>query len=52
MSTTLCVIDMLRDIIYLEVDGVHQDWKTYKLELDIKTPGETTKPYYTLIGVC
>ncbi|KAF8122028.1 hypothetical protein EV363DRAFT_1456912 [Boletus edulis] len=39
MSTTPCVIDMLGDTIYLEVDGVHQDWKTYKLELDIKTPG-------------
>lgn len=40
MASPLCIVDMLRDIIYLEVDGVHQDWNTYQFDLDIKTPSK------------
>ena len=39
MPTTPHVIDILGDTIYLEVDGIHQDWKTYRFDLDIKTLG-------------
>ena len=40
---------MLGDIIYLKVDGVHQDWKTYRFDLDIKTPGKkVSDTLYTL----
>ena len=46
MASAPCIIDMLGDIIYLEVDGVHQDWNTYQFDLDIKTPGKKVNLHF------
>lgn len=29
---------MLGDVVIIDVHGIHQDWKTYKFQLDIQTP--------------
>lgn len=40
MPTAPHIINMLGDTIYLEVDGIHQDWNTYRFDLNIGTPGK------------
>ena len=45
-STTPHVVNMLSDVIYLEINGVHQDWKSYRFELDIETPGKKVSHTY------
>ena len=45
-STTPQIVNMLGDVIYLEINGVHQDWKSYRFELDIETPGKKVNHFY------
>jgi len=32
-------VDMLEDIIYLKIYGVHLEWKTYKFAVDVDSLG-------------
>ncbi|KAF8432025.1 hypothetical protein L210DRAFT_3650685 [Boletus edulis BED1] len=38
------VIDVLGEVIYLEIDGIHADWTTYQIALDIQMPGKKGSP--------
>ena len=45
-STTPQIVNMLGDVIYLKINGIHQDWKSYRFELDIETPGKKVSHFY------
>ena len=48
MSSAPHSVDMIVNTIYLQINGVHQDWKTYQFDLDRKTPGQKVSHF----GVC